>query len=282
MKKIALTTHDAHQFELQAFPAANADAPVFLVCPAMAVKASYYTPFAEALQAAGYNAVLMEMRGLGSSNKQPHKGDDFSYHHLVDIDWDLAVDTIREAHPKSKIILLGNSLGGQMSALYTAVNPDKVDALILIASCSVYYKAYKNKVGTLLGTHTLAAAAALFGYAPGDKLGFAGKEAKGVIYDWAYNARTGNYRGTGSKNDYEALLPKVEKPVLAISLAKDQLAPKSAVEELLSKLPNCDIEHQHLSAGDLGLEKVSHYSWAKQPAPFVPRIQAWLNQTLSA
>ena len=280
MKKIALKTHDNHEFELQAFAAANSEAPVFLICPAMAVKASYYTPFAEALQAAGFNAVLMELRGLGSSNKKPHKGDDFSYHHLVDIDWDLAVNTIREAHPKSKIVLLGNSLGGQMSALYTAANPDKVDALILIASCSVYYKAYKNKIGTLLGTHTLAAAAALFGYAPGDKLGFAGKEAKSVIYDWAYNARTGKYRASGSNNDFEALLPQVKKPVLAISLAKDQLAPKSAVEALLAKLPSCDIEHQHLSAQDLGLEKVSHYSWAKQPGPFVPKIRQWLSHTL--
>jgi predicted alpha/beta hydrolase len=281
MKKIALKTHDNHEFELQAFAAANSEAPVFLICPAMAVKASYYAPFAEALQAAGFNAVLMELRGLGSSNKQPHKGNNFSYHHLVDIDWDLAVNTIREAHPKSKIVLLGNSLGGQMSALYTAANPNKVDALILIASCSVYYKAYKNKIGTLLGTHTLAAAAALFGYAPGDKLGFAGKEAKSVIYDWAYNARTGKYRASGSSNDFEALLPQVKKPVLAISLAKDQLAPKSAVEALLAKLPSCDIEHQHLSAQDLGLEKVSHYSWAKQPAPFVPRIQSWLDKAVS-
>lgn len=276
MKKIAVTTHDDHQFELLAFPAEHSDAPVFLICPAMAVKAQYYTPFAEALQTAGFNAVLMEMRGLGSSNKQPHKGDDFSYHHLVDIDWDLAVDTVRAAHPNSKIVLLGNSLGGQMSALYMAANPQKVDALILIASCSVHYKAYKNKLGTLLGTHTLAAAASLFGYAPGDKLGFAGKEAKGVIYDWAYNARSGKYRATGSANDFEALLSKVNKPVLSISLAKDQLAPKAACEALLAKLPNCDITHWHLSAQDLGLEKVSHYSWAKQPAPFVPRIQEWL------
>lgn len=282
MKKIALTTHDDHQFELQAFPAADTDAPVFLICPAMAVKASYYTPFAEALQAAGYNAVLMEMRGLGSSNKQPHKGDDFSYHHLVDIDWELAVNTIREAHPKSKIVLLGNSLGGQMSALYMAANQKKIDALILIASCSVYYKPYPNKAQILFGTQVMAAAASLLGYAPGDKLGFAGKEAKGVIHDWAYNARTGKYRATGSPHDFEALLPKVNKPVLGISLAKDHFAPKPAVEELLGKLKGCDVTRWHLSAQDLGLEKVSHYSWAKQPEPFVPRIQAWLKQTLSA
>lgn len=275
MLSINLETNDKHRFSLLAFPASDTNAPVFLICPAMAVQAKYYRPFAEALQANGFNAVVMELRGLGSSNKQPHKGDDFSYHQLVDIDWDLAVDTIRRNHPNSKLILLGNSLGGQLSALYMAANPDKVDALILIASCSVYYKAYKNKLSILLGTQVMAAAASLLGYAPGDKLGFAGKEAKGVIHDWAYNARTGKYRGTGSSNNFEDLLPKVKKPVLAISFTKDHLAPKAAVEELLGKLGGCQITHWNFMASDLGLEKVGHYNWAKQPAPFISRIQTW-------
>lgn len=279
MKKIALNTHDNHHFELQAFPATDNNAPVFLICPAMAVKASYYSAFAEALQAAGFNAVLMDLRGVGSSNKQPHKGDDFSYHHLVDVDWDLAVNTIKAKHPNSKIVLLGNSLGGQMSALYAAAKPNNVDALILIAACSVYYKPYKNKIRTLVGTQFLAAVASLLGYAPGDKLGFAGKEAKGVIHDWAYNGRTGKYRATGSTHDFETLMPKLSKPLLAISFTKDYLAPKAAVDELLGKLSGCDITHWSLAASDLGLEKVGHYNWAKQPAPFVERIQTWLETT---
>jgi len=281
MKTLPLETSDQHKFSLQLFPTADAAAPVVLMTPAMAVKAAYYQPFAEALQQAGFNVALMDLRGLGSSNKKPHQGDNFSYHHLVDIDWALAVNTIKAAHPDSKIILLGNSLGGQMNALYAAANANNVDALILIASCSVYYKPYKNWLPILFGTQIMAASASLLGYAPGDKLGFAGKEAKGVIHDWAYNARTGKYRASGSKHDFETLLPQLSKPVLAISLERDHFAPKAAVEELLGKLKSCDITHWHLSAQELGLEKVSHYSWAKQPEPFIPKIQAWLAKALS-
>lgn len=280
MESLTLNTTDHHRFELKLFSAKDKQAPVIMICPAMAVKADYYQPFAEALQAAGFNAAIMELRGLGNSNKQAHKGDDFSYHHLVDIDWALAVESLKSRHPDSKIILLGNSLGGQMSALYAAANPQNIDALILIASCSVYYKPYKNWLQILLGTQVMAAAASVLGYAPGDKLGFAGKEAKGVIHDWAYNARTGKYRASGSAHNFDALLPELRKPVLAISLAKDHFAPKAAVEELLGKLKHCEITHWHLSADELGLEKVSHYSWAKQPAPFIERIQPWLNQRL--
>lgn len=281
MKTLPLETTDQHKFSLQLFPAADAAAPVVLMTPAMAVKAAYYQPFAEALQQAGFNAALMDLRGLGSSNKKPHQGDNFSYHHLVDIDWALAVNTINSAHPDSKIILLGNSLGGQINALYAAANANNVDALILIASCSVYYMPYKNWLQILFGTQIMAAGASLLGYAPGDKLGFAGKEAKGVIHDWAYNARTGKYRASGSKHDFESLLPQLSKPVLAISLERDHFAPKAAVEELLGKMKSCDITHWHLSAQELGLEKVSHYSWAKQPEPFIPKIQAWLANALS-
>lgn len=281
MESLTLNTTDQHRFELKHFPASDPSAPVIMICPAMAVKADYYQVFAEALQAAGYNAAITELRGLGSSNKQPHKGDNFSYHHLVDIDWALAVNTLKNRHPESKFILLGNSLGGQMSALYAAANPDHIDALLLIASCSVYYKPYKDWIKILLGSQVLAAAASLKGYAPGDKLGFAGKEAKDLIHDWAYNARTGKYRATGSAHDFEVLLPKLQKPVLAISLAKDHFAPKAAVEELLGKLKSCAITHWHLSANELGLKKVSHYSWAKQPAPFIERIKPWLDQQLS-
>lgn len=281
MKTLPLKTHDDHEFALQLFKAADSNAPVVLMTPAMAVKADYYRPFAEALQQAGFNVALMDLRGLGSSNKQPHKGDNFSYHHLVDIDWSLAVNTIKAAHPNSKIVLLGNSLGGQMNALYASANSANVDALILIASCSVYYKPYKNWLQILFGTQIMAAAASLLGYAPGDKLGFAGKEAKGVIHDWAYNARTGKYRASGSTHDFEALLPALQKPVLGISLERDHFAPKAAVEELLGKLKSCDVTHWHLSAQEMGLEKVSHYSWAKQPAPFIERIVPWLQAQLS-
>jgi predicted alpha/beta hydrolase len=115
----------------------------------------------------------------------------------------------------------------------------------------------------------------MFGYFPGNKIGFAGNEAQYVIRDWAHQSRTGRYELKNSRKNYEELLGKVNKPVLAISIHGDTLAPPSAVEHLCGKLKQSRITHWHYIPDKNLKLLVNHFTWVKQPEAIVTQISNW-------
>lgn len=278
METLNVTTADGITFNLDTFAGTDTAKYSVLVYPAMGVKASYYRDFCASFSELGYNVISADLRGNGSCSIQPKRSVDFGYKELVETDLACFTAAAKKRFPNTKLILLGNSLGGQMSSLYTATHQEEISALILIAVCSVYYKAYPKPFSTWFGTQFFNLVGQIMGYVPGDKLKFAGIEAKTVVSDWAQQARSGLYKPTGSNIDYETALANSQIPVLCYSFAKDQLAPKSAVKHLLDKFKSAPVEHRHITAADMGLEKIGHFTWAKQPKPFARTIDKWISQ----
>lgn len=272
----AVQAADGHRFTLRIAQSHSATAPVVMLFPAMAIAASYYDAFAEALAAAGLHCVVAENRGLASSSLRAKQGDNFGYAELLEQDWPAVVAEVEARYPDSRRFMLGNSLGGQLSALYLAANPQAAEKLVLIASCSVYHRAYPKPWKILASTQFLLAASQALGYLPGKRLGFAGYEAKGVIADWARQARSGNYCPSNSQYAYEDLLPKLSLPVLALPVAGDHLAPESAVDHLLSKLPRCQIEKRVIDAKQIGSSKLKHSNWGRYPGRLPELVADWL------
>lgn len=278
MKTIDLSTSDQHEYQLRVFPSENAGAPVAIIFPAMGVKASHYDKFAAAMVEAGMHAVIHELRGCGSSNQKPKNRDNFGYVDLVETDWSNTIAWVSAEFPDSRRLLVGNSLGGQLSALHLAAHPSSADALVLIASCSVYFRAYgKKAISTLLGTHTLHLAGQVLGYTPGKKMGFAGDEAKDLVADWARQARTGRYEPKNATQNYEGAMKGLTKPVLALPIENDQLAPLSAVEHLIGKLPACQVTKEVINASHINSSKLTHFSWGKHPGTLAEKVATWFN-----
>ena len=67
---------------------------------------------------------------------------------------------------------------------------------------------------------------ALCGYYPGKRLGFAGREARRLMRDWARSSKTGCYENYLGGGDSEHGLAEFPKPVLGIELSEDRLCPK--------------------------------------------------------
>lgn len=271
---------DGASSELTVFraPRADAKAPVLVCLPAMGVAASYYAPLAEALRGQGCHAVTADLRGIGSSSVRASRRADFGYHEVVELDLPAIVAAVRGALPASPIYLLGHSLGGQLACLFAATRPEAVAGLVLIASCSVYHRGWRfpgNLV--LLCFQQLARIAALaIGHFPGGRVGFGGREARRLMGDWARQGLTGRYRVAGSKRDFEALLARLELPILAISFTDDPYCTRAAVDYLLAKMPAADATHRHRSPSELGAAKLGHFSWVKQAELLLPSIHEWL------
>lgn len=268
---VVLHRAEGTSFQLTVYAATDPTAAVFLIEPAMGTKAGYYGRLAEALQSAGFGAVIAELRGHeASGGRRASRGYDFGYDELVNEDLAQAVAAVRERFPDAPLQLLGHSLGGQLSALYAAQHPGEVDGLVLIASAAIHWRHYGWRFLPLSQFFGITAKAV--GHFPGKRVGFASREARTVMADWARVARTGRFATGSPRVDREDELAKVDLPVLVISLTGDRFAPRKAVDALAAKLAHADLTRRHLTPD----EPVDHFSWARRPETVVPAIADWL------
>ncbi|MCU0584159.1 MAG: alpha/beta fold hydrolase [Syntrophales bacterium] len=273
-EQIDITAIDGAASKITVFTADHAaEAPVLICMPAMGTAARFYEPLALPILREGWRFVTADLRGVGLSAVRVKRGVSFGYGDMVGSDWPAVVRKAQALFPGAPVYLLGHSLGGQLSALYLAANPAAAAGLILVAAPSVHWRGWDAPLsaGVLAGTQAARAVAELLGYFPGRKLGFGGTEARGVIRDWARQARTGRYEPRGTSIGYERLLAELEAPVLAFSFEDDFLSPPRAVGNLLAKMPRARVTHVTL-AGD-GLD---HFRWVRNPDALVGMIREWL------
>jgi predicted alpha/beta hydrolase len=248
------------------------DAPVVIIWPAMGVPARFYRTLASALGDEGLAVVVADLRGTGASTPAPSRASRYGYADLVD-DVGAVLDALKPRIDGRTTVLLGHSLGGQTCALHLALTHDeRVHGLALVAVGLPWYRAYPNlrSIGVLGYTQWINTISALAGVWPG--WGFGGRQARGVIRDWAYTARHGRYprlRGT----DSEAALRTVRTPILAISVERDQFTPPSTMDALCAKMPDAPLERVHLSVEETG-PGIDHFTWVKSPLPVAIRVAA--------
>lgn len=255
--------------QLTLHPADDPAAPVFLVVPAMGMRATYYTPLLTALRATGTSAAVVELRGhTERAAPPPGRRHDFGYSDLV-ADVAAAVATLGERLPGAPVLPLGHSLGGQVSSAFAARHPEAVAGLALVASGSVHWRAWGPR--HLVRTQAAAVLARALEYFPGDRLGFAGREARTQMADWARWARTGRPAFGRPRVDHTAAIGELRLPVLAVTVEGDELSPTAATEALLAMFGHAEVTREHLPAAG----GRPHVGWVREPAAVVPLLTGW-------
>lgn len=268
---------DGHRWRIITRIPANPQCSL-LWLPALGVAARHYVPFAEALAARGVAVFLHEWRGHGSSSLRASRGVDWGYRELLLQDIpasQAAVDlALPEGPPRSTG---GHSLGGQLACCRLALAPESADALWLIASGAPWWRAFPmpQRAWLPLAYRFLPWLATVNGVLPGRRIGFGGNEAAGLIRDWARTAISGRYAAAGLDEDLEAALAKVTRPVHALVLESDWLAPRASLDFLLGKMPLAPAQVERLDARDAGT-RPDHYAWMKQPDGVADRLYAQL------
>ena len=287
--KVAIKSRDGVSSRITVFRNANPQAPVAVIMPAMGVKASFYIPLAGALVTQGLNVVTADLRGHGESGIRAGRRTDFGYREMVRYDWPCIMLQIKNLFPDSFKIILGHSLGGQISILYMAANPGEIDRLILVAAPSLYFRDWPfsnsfspfNSLFLLFSTHVFLLVARGLGHFPGRRIGVGGNEAMRLIGDWAKIVRTGRYDMINPSVDYDALTRLLRLPVLGISFSDDGFAPRRAVDRLCAKMPCTDLTRWHIAPHDLGCAQLGHFWWVKQSEQLAKRISTWLAKDFS-
>ena len=245
---------------------------VFL--PALGVPLSYYGKFLEGWAAQGRHVLGVEHRGGPQSPVANLRRESFGYADLIKTDLPavFALDAIAGAGP---VALVGHSLGGHLALLSAASGSVQPAAVVTIATGTSSPASQHTRVGRFrrwVGVRFIETTSRVLGYWPGHRLGFGGRQPKGLMTDWAYEGRHGRYRVAGDATDYEAALAVLAAPTLMISLEDDPLSPPRAVTHLAGRLP-VHVEHRMLT----GDQAQDHFAWARRNPDFViGEVESWL------
>lgn len=257
---------DGHRWRLECI-APPQPRSALLWLPALGVAARHYRPFAQALASHGVAVYLQEWRGHGSSSLRAGRDCDWGYRELLAQDVPASQAAIsRGPHGALPRAVGGHSLGGQLAACSLALAPDSAHGLWLVASGAPFWRAFPSptRFGLPVAYRVLPALADAFGALPGRRIGFGGREARGVMRDWARTAMTGRYAAAGLDIDLEERLADAAPEIRALCLRRDWLAPRSSLDYLLDKMPAARRQAHLLDDDDVGTAS-DHFSWMRQP-----------------
>ncbi|MDG4827172.1 alpha/beta fold hydrolase [Asanoa sp. WMMD1127] len=254
------------------YPAASPGAPVAVVLPAMGVAGRFYRPLAASLVAAGFAVVVADLRGTGDSTPAPNRSSAYGYADLAD-DVGAVLDSLKADYADRRTVLVGHSLGGQAGLMHVATTPDApVDGIALVAAAVPYWRSYPRH-GLIVGAYmqSIGATAAALRVWPGWTFG--GRQARGVIRDWARSGRTGAFPPINGV-DTEAAVGELTTPVLAISIDEDAYTPHEAVDHTVAKLRRSPVRRERI-ARIVAEGRPAHFAWARSPEPVTTLVQDW-------
>ena len=115
----------------------------------------------------------------------------------------------------------------------------------------------------------------LLGYFPGNKIGFAGREARSLMRDWQNLAQDNHFKVKGITNTLEQKIAAYSGEVLCLCFERDDLATRKASTILLEKMPQAHVTYHMLSDEDINGE-ATHFGWTKTPHRVSQRIGEWV------
>jgi predicted alpha/beta hydrolase len=248
-------------------PAERGAATIVLLA-AMGTPAKYYDRFTTALVSLGHPVVRVRWRDEDRSF--PIDNPRFGYADLAEIDAPEAISWAREEFGEDPLVV-GHSLGGQIASI-SAAGAGPLAGIAIIASGTNYWRGSGLRWAVGVGLISVIAPiiVRIFGYWPGGRLGFGGRQTATVMRDWARLGRTGRFEPAHAKTDLEATLREYAGPFLSLTIASDQYVSKGATESLLTKLTSAQIERKHWRSDEHAHR--GHFGWTKadrEPAEIV-------------
>lgn len=251
--------------------------PSLLFLPALGVPLGYYADMLSTWSRRGQHVVAVELRGMPLSPVTRTRGQTYGYSTIVREDLPAIVRAMLS--DQDPYVTVGHSLGGQLALLAAAAGTLSPVATAAIASGTSSPRAMSSRLGRAQRRAQVAfveATSTVFGFWPGDRLGFGGRQPRSLMRDWCTEGRRGRYLLHGDGHDYEAALAALSHPVLLLSLDGDATIPWPAAHHLAERLP-AHTEHRRLHSQAAG--GFDHIRWVRrEPDPVIDAVDAWVQQ----
>ena len=235
---------------------------------ATGVRRRYYDRFARYLAAHGFAVVTYDYRGIGDSAPRTLRGFAASMRDWGELDQPAVLAHASEWHPDIPLLVVGHSVGGQIFGLLR--DPTPVRRVLMVAAQHNYWGLWgvrERWVLWALWTLLMPAASHALGFFPSSKIGLGQDLPRGIALEWARWCRSPGALVEAIGGDAPERFRRYRGPILALSFDDDHLfAPPRAVDALLRFFTNAIVAHQHVTAASLGLERVEHFGFFREPA----------------
>jgi len=233
-----------------------------LIAGAMAVRATFYAPFARYLAEQGAAALTIDYRGIGGSRPQGSlRGFHATFHDWGERDLGGALDWLQHRFPSVPLVWVGHSAGAQLMGL---VPEPRVEAALFVASGTAYWKSYRGLGRAVMASLWYAmvpVALAVAGRLPMRLLRQGDDVPAGVAREWSRWGRDPRYIYSHAEPRGGLGYTRYDGPLLALSIADDTYAPPTAFAHLLSLYTRARKEERVLRPG---AQPIGHFGFFRR------------------
>ena len=261
MNKQTLQVNDTVSLALRVYEPAGAARASVVIGGAMGVRQSFYEAFARWMAQQGFRVTTFDYRGHGDSlhgAMRDVNADLFDWAQ----DYEAVISAAKAALPMQPLYLLGHSLGAQLPGLLR--KPGQVDGLLSVAAGSGYWRDNAPKLRRVVPYFwwvLVPLATRLCGYFPGRALKKVGDLPAGVILQWRrwclHPAYSVGAEGAAVAQSYGA----VRFPVLALSMADDELMTLRGTHNLVNLYANTERRVESISPAELKVRRIGHFGF---------------------
>lgn len=233
-----------------------------IISGATAVKRGYYGKFAEFLCGHGLTVLTFDYRGIGGSLYGDIKTFRAGMRDWAENDLAGVLDAVSRRFPSSKPLMVGHSAGGQFLGL--CANNNLVSALLAVASQSGYWQFWAAPRRYLLAAlwyGFMPAVTYAMSYFPAKTLRLGENLPAGVALEWARWCRNRDFITDSHGKPLREHFEKFNGAIFAYSFDDDSMAPKAAVESLVSFYSRAQVRLCHVRARDVGAQRIGHFGF---------------------
>lgn len=167
------------------------------------------------------------------------------------------------------VSLLGNSLGGHVSLVYTVAHPEKVEALILTGSSGLYENAFGGSFPRREDKAYIRKKVETTFYDPATASEELVQEVFEIINDRNKLVRILAIAKSAIRHNMKDDLPSINAPVCLIWGREDGVTPPEVADEFHELLPNSEL---------FWIEKCGHAPMMEHPKQFNQLLSPWLKR----
>lgn len=256
-----LTCADGVRLGGHIWEAQGACAGSVVVNPATGVLARYYHRYAAFMSAHGFDVLTYDYRGIGASRPQRLRGCGYRWRDWGELDFDVALRTMRKRNPDRPLYVVGHSIGGFLPGL--AESAPSIDRLLAVGAQFAYWPDYARhrRIGLFLKWHVaMPVITGVLGYFPGRRLGLLEDLPAGVANEWSFR-RSRMELSYPRHRRVEVLrrFAAVRADILSVAAEDDEYATSSAVRRGLAYYTNAPKIAVRLDASDLCANPRGHF-----------------------
>ena len=261
MNKQTLQVNGAVVLALRVYEPAGAARASVVIGGAMGVRQSFYEAFARWMAQQGFRVTTFDYRGHGDSlhgAMRDVNADLFDWAQ----DYEAVISAAKAALPMQPLYLLGHSLGAQLPGLLR--KPGQVDGLLSVAAGSGYWRDNAPKLRRVVPYFwwvLVPLATRLCGYFPGRALKKVGDLPAGVILQWRRWCLHPAYSVGAEGADVAQSYGAVRFPVLALSMADDELMTLRGTHNLVNLYANTERRVESISPAELKVRRIGHFGF---------------------